>query len=329
MGAARNEASMGMVFRNRTFPHPRLPRMMLSMVAKSYYTAPSRLVGGEGTAALQRGWGWYVCFRPSASQRNPQDTGRSQWTPGGSSQYRRSVGHSGYSQPQLTCNMANLCISPVHAGIISFRTPNSSFIFDLLRRSIRLCAVFLAILRPATLVEDGCFFFAGDAFPAPLFLGPSAAGVSACSSGCALGFIWMIFRDRVGGGGKAKESLLGVCATEDRRRILTTSLGGRTGDLGDDGWYEEPVESLVEAVEGRDSPPPATAGGGSSKDIWREENCEPSLPLISVEEAGVGRCSTRGILAAERALRFKLVSCATCALAPPSMYVYIYEYIAR
>lgn len=39
----------------------------------------------------------------------------------------------------------------------------------------------------------------------------------------------------------------------------------------------------------------ATAGGGSSKDICRAENCDPSLPLISVEEAGVGRASGRGI----------------------------------
>jgi hypothetical protein len=43
-------------------------------------------------------------------------------------------------------------------------------IFDLLRRSIKLYAVFLAMLRPATLIEDGCFFFgAGVAFPATIF----------------------------------------------------------------------------------------------------------------------------------------------------------------
>lgn len=39
----------------------------------------------------------------------------------------------------------------------------------------------------------------------------------------------------------------------------------------------------------------ATAGGGSSKDICRVENCDPSFPLISVEEAGVGGWSGRGI----------------------------------
>ena len=100
----------------------------------------------------------------------------------------------------LTCKMASLCISPVHAGIISLSTPNSSFILDLRRRSIRLWAVFLAILRPATLVAEGCFFLDAVTFPAAV-LGPSAVA-SNCSSGCSRGFIWMIFRERVGGGGK-------------------------------------------------------------------------------------------------------------------------------
>lgn len=63
----------------------------------------------------------------------------------------------------LTCKMASLCISPVQAGIMSFKTANSSFILDLRRRSMRLCAVFLAIFRPAALEADGCFFFAGPA----------------------------------------------------------------------------------------------------------------------------------------------------------------------
>lgn len=49
----------------------------------------------------------------------------------------------------ITCNIASLCISwPRHAGIMSLSTPNSSFIFDRRRLSIRLCAVLRAILRP-------------------------------------------------------------------------------------------------------------------------------------------------------------------------------------
>lgn len=79
-----------------------------------------------------------------------------------------------------------MCISPVQAGIMSFRTPNSSFILDLLLRSIKLCAVFLAILRPATLVEEGCFFFGGVVVFAGVSFGVSLGG--SASSAC-LGFI--------------------------------------------------------------------------------------------------------------------------------------------
>lgn len=116
-----------------------------------------------------------------------------------------------YQRVGLTWRMANLCISPVHAGIMPFNTANSSFILDLRRRSIRLCAVFLAIFRPAALVADGCFFFdAAAAVPfdaaaleAVEFL---ADGESSSGSSC-FGFIWMIFRDLVGGGGSVKASL--------------------------------------------------------------------------------------------------------------------------
>lgn len=93
----------------------------------------------------------------------------------------------------------------------------------------------------------------------------------------------MIFRLLVGGGGSANTSLAG-CATDDLRRVLTVSLTGTDGDFGEVGWYEELEEDFVDAVEGLDS---ATAGGGSSKDIWREEKCAPSLLRISVDEAGV------------------------------------------
>ncbi len=42
---------------------------------------------------------------------------------------------------------------------------------------------------------------------------------------------------------------------------------------------------------------PATAGGGSSKASCREAILEPSWPLMSVDDAGVGSC-VRGILVA-------------------------------
>lgn len=62
----------------------------------------------------------------------------------------------------------------------------------------------------------------------------------------------MILRDLVGGGGRANASFVeGACAADDRRRILTTSLAGIAGDLGEVGWYEEADEDFAEdALEG-------------------------------------------------------------------------------
>ena len=105
----------------------------------------------------------------------------------------------------------------------------------------------------------------------------------------------MIFLDLVGGGRRANGSFAGTCAADGRRRILTTSLTGIAGDFGESGWYEEVEDFADDALEELDSLP-ATAGGGSSKDICRPENREPSFPLISVEDAGVGGCSGRGIM---------------------------------
>ena len=98
-----------------------------------------------------------------------------------------------------TCKMASLCIScPAHAGIISFSTPNSSFILDLRLRSIKLCAVLRAIFRPAAVVLPGCFFFPPAGADFAVGAGASAGVGCSCDS---LGFIWMILRERVGGGG--------------------------------------------------------------------------------------------------------------------------------
>ena len=141
--------------------------------------------------------------------------------------------------PQLTCRIASLCISPEQAGIMLFRRANSSFILDLRRRSIRLCAVFLAIFLPAALVLDGCFLL----FPVEVAGGPSAPAPAPAAweagafvtealptalvelvSSWGRGFIWMILRERVGGGGRANWSL-GGWAADDRRRDFTVSLG--------------------------------------------------------------------------------------------------------
>jgi len=138
---------------------------------------------------------------------------------------------------RLTCRIASLCISPEQAGIMLFRRANSSFILDLRRRSIRLCAVFLAIFLPATLVLDGCFLLlpvevaGAPSVAAPAVLAVGAFVIEALPTALAepvsswgRGFICMILRERVGGGGRANWSL-GGCAADDRRRDFTVSLG--------------------------------------------------------------------------------------------------------
>lgn len=210
--------------------------------------------------------------------------------------------------------MASLCISPVQAGIRPLRTANSSFILDLRRRSIRLWAVFRAIFLPAALVAEGCFFLEAPAPPAPLPAAPDpapplffvtldvaaavafwVAGDGSEASSCTRGFIWMILRDRVGGGGRANDSFC-CCwaAAEERLRDLTVSLGcvGYAA-LGGDDVLGEVLSSELEDLAAAAS---ATADGGSSKAICRVDNCFVlSWTLISVEESGVGGMFGRGI----------------------------------
>lgn len=86
---------------------------------------------------------------------------------------------------------------------MSLSTPNSSFIFERRRRSIRLCAVLRAILRPAVVPLP--FVLRAPAvagFAAAVDVEGSAASVFLEDG--ARGFIWMILRERVGGGGRAE-----------------------------------------------------------------------------------------------------------------------------
>lgn len=53
----------------------------------------------------------------------------------------------------------------------------------------------------------------------------------------------------MGGGGRAKASLAGAVATEDRLRVLTASLA-LAGEVGEAGWYEEVEEVLEDALDG-------------------------------------------------------------------------------
>ena len=95
---------------------------------------------------------------------------------------------------------------------MSFKVPNSSFIFERRRRSIRLCAVLRAILRPATLVELGVLRFAfeleGGVAGVVFDGGTLVLSVFVCSVEL-FGFMWIIFRGRVGGGGNVMSSLVG------------------------------------------------------------------------------------------------------------------------
>ena len=84
-------------------------------------------------------------------------------------------------------------------------TPNSSFILLRRRRSIRLWAVLRAILRPAVVPF---FVLRGAVVGAVLEREAVVVAVVAASAFLAdevgildRGFIWMILRERVGGGG--------------------------------------------------------------------------------------------------------------------------------
>lgn len=188
-------------------------------------------------------------------------------------------------------------------------TANSSFIFDRLRRSIRLCAVLRACFRPAVLDAEACFFFepaapAGSnvavvasavfevvAVAAAAALAAAsleAAAFSALLTSCPRGFIWIILRVRVGGGGRAKASFWASLMVDARLRDLTASAACMGYCIA-----EGPLVCLCLSVEGSWL---AIAGGGSSKASCREEICEtPSLPVMSVDDEGVGGRLGRGI----------------------------------
>lgn len=146
--------------------------------------------------------------------------------------------------------MASLCISPVQAGIMLFSTANSSFILDRRRRSIRLWAVFLAAFLPAALVgPELCFRLLPEELVDVVAVEPLGPATGVTGRVSSRGFIWMILRERVGGGGNSKASFNVLAAEELFRRGLAMSL------------------SLVE---------PGKAGGGNSKASSMEPMLGPS-----------------------------------------------------
>ena len=79
----------------------------------------------------------------------------------------------------------------------------------------------------------------------------------------------MIFRERVGGGGREKS--------------VDVPIDG-------DGWIGAGIVWLSVAV---------MAGGGSRRDMPRADSGDPLLPTMSGEEAGVGGVVVRGMLRLE------------------------------
>lgn len=79
----------------------------------------------------------------------------------------------------------------------------------------------------------------------------------------------MIFRERVGGGGREKS--------------VDVPIDG-------EGWMGAAIVWLSVAV---------IAGGGSRRDMPRVDSWDPLLPTMSVEEAGVGGGLVRGMLRPE------------------------------
>lgn len=84
----------------------------------------------------------------------------------------------------------------------------------------------------------------------------------------------MIFRDRVGGGGKEKSSAVPLCRciTDGGRRDLEWSVSAESGEVGDTGRKEDSEEAfVVEALKGWAVSVPAMAGGGREKEVSSEE----------------------------------------------------------
>ena len=125
------------------------------------------------------------------------------------------------------------------------------------------------------------------------------------------GFIWMILRARVGGGGRAKSSLARWVRPADVRRlaVVCSAVGGRE-ETRVSSW-DDAVAVLAVAAAATDADARADdedasgtlsstlaviAGGGNRKEGSSEGECWRSQPRRSVEEAGVGGSFGRGML---------------------------------
>lgn len=99
----------------------------------------------------------------------------------------------------------------------------------------------------------------------PFDVGLDVGGVPDSSTSFSFGFIWIIFRERVGGGGREKSAAVPV---------------------DESCWMGVAFFWLSTAL---------IAGGGRRRDKPRGESWDPLFPTMSVEGAGVGGGLARGI----------------------------------
>jgi hypothetical protein len=185
---------------------------------------------------------------------------------------------------------------------MSLSTPNSSFILLLRLRSMILCAVFRAILRPAALVADGCFRLD----PAVVFAG--CAGLGGSSSGDAdetepvFGFICIILRARLGGGGRSYCIVVSSLFLWEPDNVLLRARlepsGLSVGDTGGDGrgcglWFiaggprEKAVSISSRSLAGRSVEADGVGGGfgrGMLSKSQSAQNCQCSTGRTRREE---------------------------------------------
>lgn len=147
------------------------------------------------------------------------------------------------------------------------------------RRSIRECAVFLDILRDADDWAGFEDFFAGSG---------EAAGEEVEWDG--LGFISIIFRALLGGGGSVTFSLLDLLFLffVEEARII-----GETGVYS--GYLSSSLPEIINVDEGPDRVLSKTEGGSSSSISICSSSWPPSLAAGWIEDCGVGSWVGRGI----------------------------------
>lgn len=183
-----------------------------------------------------------------------------------------------------------------------------------------LCAVFRAILRPAAEVADGCllrFEFEDVDVVELCFEEPGEVWVLVCSCPVTVdcfGFICIIFRARVGGGGKAPSAVStaedivscsgAVFALPDNVRLRWPDglFMRSSGDCGGECCIliSEDLEADFVVIG-------CMAGGGRVNPSMVSDSWITSFAVMSVEVNGVGGGLGRGIVNGSSARRYHAI----------------------